>query len=254
MKQPHLNWHMRSILVDWLIEVQWKLKLLPETLYLSINIIDRILGCRKVSLNRLQLVGLAATLLASKYEEVVAPSVQNFVFLADNSYNATELLIAERYIFQILNYSLAYPSPMSFLRRISKAESYDIRSRTLAKYLMEISLLDPTFVSQPPSLLAAVGIYTARYMLKSGSWTANLIHYSGYQEFQVRRLSSRLLNFLQQDQRYLSIHRKYSSKKYMKASVFVYDWLNRHYPTSACLKTKYYLNEVNNPESSASAQ
>lgn len=244
LKQPHLNWHMRSILVDWLIEVQWKLKLLPETLYLSINIIDRILSCRKVSLNRLQLVGLAATLLASKYEEVVAPSVQNFVFLADNSYKASELLIAERYIFQILNYSLAFPSPMSFLRRISKAESYDIRSRTLAKYLMEISLLDPNFVPVPPSLLAAVGIYTARLMLKSGSWCPNLIHYSGYQEFQVRRFSNRLLHFLQQEQRYLSIHRKYSSKKYMKASIFVYDWLKRHFPSAACLKTLYYSNEA----------
>ena len=98
---------MRSILIDWLIEVQWRLKLLPETLYLSINIVDRILSLRKVSLSRLQLVGLASTLLASKYEEVVAPSIQNFVFLADNSYNAGELLIAERYIFLMLNYSLA---------------------------------------------------------------------------------------------------------------------------------------------------
>ena len=254
MKQPHLNWHMRSILVDWLIEVQWKLKLLPETLYLSINIIDRILSCRKVSLNRLQLVGLAATLLASKYEEVVAPSVQNFVFLADNSYNATELLVAERYIFQILNFSLAYPSPMSFLRRISKAESYDIRSRTLAKYLMEIALLDPNFVNQPPSLLAAVAIYTARFMLNSGPWTPNLVHYSGYQELYVRRLFSRLLHFLQQEQRYLSIHRKYSSKKYMKASIFVFDWLRRHYPTAACLKSHYYSNDVTASTSTETSQ
>lgn len=242
-KQPYLNWHMRAILVDWLIEVQWKLKLLPETLYLSINIVDRILSIRSVSLTRLQLVGLAATLLASKYEEIVAPSVQNFVFLADNSYNATELLTAERYIFQNLNFTLAYPSPMSYLRRISKAESYDIRSRTLAKYLMELACLDPTFVPIGPSLLAAVGIYTARLMLRSGPWTPNLVHYSGYQEILVRRFSNRLLHFLQQEQRYLSIHRKYSSKKYMKASVFVYDWLKRHFPTAACLKFLYYSSE-----------
>lgn len=236
---------MRSILVDWLIEVQWKLKLLPETLYLSINVIDRILSLRRVSLSRLQLVGLAATLIASKYEEVVAPSIGNFVFLSDNSYNAMEILTAERYIFQILNFSLAFPSPMSFLRRISKAETYDIRSRTLAKYLMEITLLDPNFVPVVPSLLAAVGIFTARLMLRSGPWTPNLIHYSGYQEIQVRRYSNRLLHFLQQEQHYLSIHRKYSSKKYMRASVFVYDWLKRHFPSAACLKFLYYSTENN---------
>lgn len=244
---------MRSILVDWLIEVQWKLKLLPETLYLSINITDRILSLRRVSLSRLQLVGLAATLLASKYEEVVPPSIQNFVFLADNCYTAAELLTAERYIFQILNYSLAYPSPMSFLRRISKAEAYDIRSRTLAKYLMEIALLDPNFVPIPPSMLAAVGIYTARLMLRCGQWTGNLIHYSGYQEVQIRRYSNRLLHFLQQEQRYLAIHRKYSSKKYMKASVFVYDWLKRHFPSAACLKSLYYSNDPNESSNNENA-
>lgn len=168
--QKELEWHMRSILVDWLIEVQWKLKLLPETLYLSINIIDRFLSCRAVSLSKLQLVGLAATLLASKYEEVVSPSINNFIFLSDNSYLADDLLNAERYILQILGFSLAYPSPMSFLRRISKAEGYDIRSRTLAKYLMEVALLDQNFVSCPPSMLAAVGIYAARLMLKCGPW------------------------------------------------------------------------------------
>lgn len=172
INQKELNWHMRSILVDWLIEVQWKLKLLPETLYLSINIIDRFLSNRAVSLSKLQLVGLAATLLASKYEEVVSPSINNFIFLADNSYTPVDLLNAERYVLQILNFSLAYPSPMSYLRRISKAESYDIRSRTLAKYLMEVALLDQNFVACPPSLLAAVGIYTARFMLKSGAWVS----------------------------------------------------------------------------------
>lgn len=161
---------MRSILVDWLSEVQWKLKLLPETLYLSINIIDRFLSCRAVSMSKLQLVGLAATLLASKYEEVVSPSINNFIFLADYTYKPEELLNAERYILQILGFSLTYPSPMSYLRRISKAENYDIRSRTLAKYLMEIALLDQNFVSVPPSLLSAVGIYTARLMLRSGPW------------------------------------------------------------------------------------
>lgn len=245
VKQKELNWHMRSILVDWLIEVQWKLKLLPETLYLSINIVDRLLSARAVTLPKLQLVGLAATLLASKYEEVVSPSIQNFVFLADNSYKAAELLRAERYIFQILNFSLAYPSPMSYLRRISKAENYDIRSRTLAKYLMEIGLLDPNFVPVPPSLLSAVGIFTARLMLKSGPWTPNLVHYSGYTEIEVRRYSNRLLHFLQQEQVYLSIHRKYSSKKYMKASIFVYDWVKRHFPSASSLKTVYYSTDSN---------
>ncbi len=168
--QSELDWPMRTILIDWLIEIQWKLKLMPETLYLTVNIVDRFLSVRAVSLTKLQLVGLAATLLASKYEEVIAPSINNLIFLSDNSYKASELLNAERYILQILGFSLSFPSPMSFLRRISKADNYDIRTRTLAKYLMEVALLDPSFVACPPSLLAAVSIYLARMMLKGGPW------------------------------------------------------------------------------------
>lgn len=172
--QKELDWPMRSILIDWLIEIHWKLKLLPETLYLSVNIVDRFLSCRAVGLSKLQLVGLAATLLASKYEEVIAPSINNLIFLSDNSYKAGELLNAERYILQIMGFSLSYPSPMSYLRRISKADNYDIRTRTLAKYLMEVALLDANFVACPPSLLAAVSIYASRLMLKSGPWVSHL--------------------------------------------------------------------------------
>ena len=42
--QPNLNIKMRLILVDWLIEVHFKFELLPETLFIAINIIDRYLG------------------------------------------------------------------------------------------------------------------------------------------------------------------------------------------------------------------
>ena len=170
--QKELNWHSRSVLIDWLIEVQWKLKLLPETLFLTVNIIDRFLSKRSVSLVKLQLVGMAATLLASKYEEVLSPSISNFVYLSDNAYDEQELLKAERYMLHVLNFKLAYPSPLVFLRRISKAEDYDVRSRTLAKYLMEVCLINHASVACPPSMIAAASVYLAREMLKSGSWVS----------------------------------------------------------------------------------
>lgn len=42
-KQNDINEKMRAILIDWLIEVHLKFKLLPETLFLTINLIDRFL-------------------------------------------------------------------------------------------------------------------------------------------------------------------------------------------------------------------
>ena len=59
---------------------------------------------------------------------------------------------------------------MNFLRRISKAEEYDIQTRTLGKYLMEISLLDHRFMTYLPSHIAAASMYLARIILEKGEW------------------------------------------------------------------------------------
>ncbi|GFQ05104.1 g2/mitotic-specific cyclin-2 [Phtheirospermum japonicum] len=73
--QPEINEKMRSILIDWLVQVHGKFELSPETLYLTINIVDRYLASKTTSKRELQLVGLSSMLIASKYEEIWAPKV-----------------------------------------------------------------------------------------------------------------------------------------------------------------------------------
>ncbi|OAV89329.1 hypothetical protein PTTG_28713 [Puccinia triticina 1-1 BBBD Race 1] len=80
-RQVELTWKMRGVLVDWIIEVHSKFRLLPETLYLAINLMDRFLTKRSVALIKFQLVGVTALFLASKYEEVICPSVTNFLYM-----------------------------------------------------------------------------------------------------------------------------------------------------------------------------
>ncbi len=168
-----LEWKLRGILVDWLIEVHTRFHLLPETLFLAINIIDRFLSVKVVQLDRLQLVGVTAMFIASKYEEVLSPHVANFRHIADDGFTEQEILSAERYILAALNYDLSYPNPMNFLRRISKADNYDIQTRTLGKYLMEVSLVDHRFMSYPPSHIAAAAMYMARMILDRGEWVGS---------------------------------------------------------------------------------
>ena len=168
--QTHIEWHLRGVLVDWLIEVHTRFHLLPETIFLAINIIDRFLSARVVDLEKLQLVGITAMFIASKYEEVLSPHVQNFKHVADDGFTEEEILKAERFILATLDYDLSYPNPMNFLRRISKADDYDIQTRTLAKYLLEISLLDHRFMEYPPSHTAAASMYLARLILDRGQW------------------------------------------------------------------------------------
>lgn len=168
--QDDLEWKMRGILVDWLIEVHTRFHLLPETLFLAVNIIDRFLSAKVVQLDRLQLVGVTAMFIASKYEEVLSPHVANFRHVADDGFTEAEILSAERYVLTALNYDLSYPNPMNFLRRISKADNYDIQTRTLGKYLMEISLLDHRFMQYLPSHIAAASMFLARMILDRGEW------------------------------------------------------------------------------------
>jgi G2/mitotic-specific cyclin 1/2 len=170
--QPNIQWKMRGILMDWLVEIHHKFRLLPETLFLAANLVDRFLSARVVSLEKLQLVGLTCLFIAAKYEEVVCPAVANFLYMTDGGYTDEEILNAERYVLTSLDFDLSYPNPIHFLRRISKADGYDIQTRTVAKCLMEISCVDERFIATPPSLLSAAAVWFARLVLERDEWVS----------------------------------------------------------------------------------
>ena len=173
--QAEIQWSMRSVLMDWIVQVHHRFNLLPETLFLCVNYIDRFLSCKVVSLGKLQLVGATAIFIAAKYEEIDCPSVQEIVYMVDGGYTVDEILKAERFMLSMLAFELGWPGPMSFLRRISKADDYDLETRTLAKYFLEITIMDERFVGSPPSFVAAGAHCLARMMLKKGAWVRILM-------------------------------------------------------------------------------
>ena len=99
-------------------------------------------------------------------------SVEEFVFMTESGYTKDEILKGERIILQTLNFTVSsYCSPYSWVRRISKADDYDIQTRTLSKFLMEVTLLDHRFIRCGPRRIAAVSMYLARKML-GGDWVS----------------------------------------------------------------------------------
>ena len=175
--QNEITWQMRQTLVDWLLQVHLRYHMLPETLWIAVNIVDRFLTKRVVSLVKLQLVGVTAMFIAAKYEEILAPSVDEFVFMTENGYSKEEILKGERIVLQTLEFKIShYCSPYSWMRKISKADDYDIQTRTLSKFLTEVTLLDWQFLRCKPSLVAAVGMFTARKML-GGDWVRLCLRY-----------------------------------------------------------------------------
>jgi G2/mitotic-specific cyclin 2 len=168
--QPELDWGMRTKLVSWIMQVHIQFKLLPETLYLAVNIIDRFLSLRCVSVSKLQLVGVAALMIASKYEEIMAPCIGDLAYITDNAYDKSEIIAAEKFILQTLSFQIGYPNPLNFLRNISKVDGHDRTTRTLAKYFCQVSLLEPGFLAYPSSAIAASSMFLAIKVVRNGEW------------------------------------------------------------------------------------
>jgi cyclin B len=118
-KQNDINEKMRMILIDWLIEVHLKFKLLPETLFLTINFIDRYLQNNQTPRDKLQLIAVSSLLIACKYEEIYPPEISSFVYITDNAYNKDDILNYEIKILGDLEYDLTYPTPLRFLEIVA---------------------------------------------------------------------------------------------------------------------------------------
>ncbi|KAJ2909476.1 G2/mitotic-specific cyclin [Coemansia aciculifera] len=175
--QKGLNWDMHYTLVNWLVQAYYQLRMKPETLFLAVNIIDRYLSNRQVTVPKFQLIGITALWIACKYEESKVPHTDDLIFLTGGSYTAKEIFDTEITILTGIDFDLSFPNPMTYRRRVSQADEYNIQTRMVAKYFMEICLLDHQMIEFAPSRIATATIYLARKMLESGPWNAGLSHY-----------------------------------------------------------------------------
>jgi len=221
MAQQDITEKMRAILLDWLVDVHKSFTLLPETLFLTVSILDHYLEAQLVQRDRLQLIGVTAMLIASKYEEIYAPEVSDFVYIVDGAYTRVQILDTEEEILASLNFSLSFVSPLHFLRRFSKAAQSDYRIHTLCKYIIEVAMMDIRFLKFLPSEIAAGALYLARAMLHIVPlWNSTVEHYSTYTEIQARDVAIEINKLLKRMQKSTlkNIITKYASPKYGEVS------------------------------------
>ncbi|CAB3984765.1 G2 mitotic-specific cyclin-A-like, partial [Paramuricea clavata] len=185
--QPLINKSMRAILVDWLVEVSEEYSLVPETLFLTVNYIDRFLSSNAIiDPSKLQLVGVSCMLIASKLEEIYPPEISEFVFITNSTYTGDEVRQMENVILKSLAFDLAVPTVLSFLERYGK--SVDLPHRLmekfshLTKYYCEVVLQDADLQwTHLPSLIAASCVALALNTLECTSWFPLLATNTGYQ-------------------------------------------------------------------------
>lgn len=191
-QQTEISWCMRSYQVQWLIEAHSRhmdihrhmefhddMEYSPETLFLCVNYIDRFLSVKSISSGKLQLVGMTALCLAIEYEDGYSLPVRSVVDLIGGCHSIDEVLLAEGLMLETLQFDLGWPGPIGFLHRVSKAGNHDIGIDVLAKYFLEITLVDQFFVGYTSSFLAAASYCLAYLMLERGSWVGCATHHRG---------------------------------------------------------------------------
>ncbi|XP_022742530.1 G2/mitotic-specific cyclin S13-7-like [Durio zibethinus] len=214
--QTDINEKMRAILIDWLIDVHQKFELSPEALYLTINLIDRFLCVKIVPRRELQLLGMSAMLIATKYEEIWPPEVNDLVCIADRAYTHEQILAMEKTILGKLEWTLTVPTHYVFLARFIKASIPDEKMENMVYFLAELGMMHYETIMFCPSMVAASAVYVARCTLnKTPAWTDTLKFHTGYSEPQLMDCAKLLAYFhsMAAESRLQVIYRKYSNSQ-----------------------------------------
>ncbi|GAK66697.1 cyclin [Moesziomyces antarcticus] len=164
--QPELKWFMRPYLVDFLIEIHQTFKLRPETLFLTMNIVDRYVSKRIVYKRHYQLVGCAALLIAAKFEDAKdrVPTVKELSQMCCNAYDESAFSQMEGHVLSTIGWTLGHPTAEAWLRIESVRNGEDLKTVNLARFFLEVSLFHRDFISLKSSALTKGALILARFI------------------------------------------------------------------------------------------
>lgn len=228
LEQNSVTESMRSILVDWLVQVQHHLKFSQESLYLTIAMLDNILDKRDIEPDKLQLVGTTSFWIASKVEEYYPVDLSKLVHLMENSSKAHHIVQMEKIMLRILEFNVYFPEPMVFLFRFARAASRpnDSTFMETAQYLIDSFIIHVEFSATAPSQLAAGAVLASLHLFSAPEvedtdsppdlWSDTLVHYSGYSFEEVAPTALAMLKEVLraatvEDYKYMGAYTKYKS-------------------------------------------
>lgn len=170
--QSEVTERMRQILIDWLIDVNLKFKLHPETFYLAVDIIDRFLSKRQVTRAQLQLVGITGVLIAAKHEEIWAPEVKDCVYISANTYTHNEVLVMEREIAAALKFRFTVATPYPVMCRLLDATDAADFVRWATMMYLDSAAHDYKLLQCLPSRVACAAVLLGRMTISLNSIVA----------------------------------------------------------------------------------
>lgn len=166
-QQPEIRWHMRPCLVDFLVEIHFAFRLRPETLYLTLNIVDRYVSRRIVYIKHYQLVGCAALWVAAKFEDAKerVPTVQELAQICRDTYDESAFIQMEGHVLATIQWTLGHPTAEAWLRLMCCDPFVEEdKVQHVARFLMEITLFYREFIKYAPSSIALGALTLARFL------------------------------------------------------------------------------------------
>jgi len=223
--QTEITEKMRACLVDWIGELHYKFKMWPETLYVTIAIIDKYLQNEgALAKKQMQVLGLTALHIAGKYEEIYPPELKHLIQVTgDKSVTREEIVRMEFKIIQALDFNFTFPSTLRFMERLARVAQVSDKTQMLAQYFCDTSLLDCTLMKELPSKVAAIAVYAALKLSKGGQgsvWNATLTKNSGYKEEEVRGMATELVNYVRSIEKssLQTFFKKYGTPRFLEVS------------------------------------
>jgi len=219
-RQPDITAKMRMILMDWMIEVHLKYRLRPETLHLTVNLVDRYLSKVDINRKRLQLVGVVAMFIASKFEEITPPELKDWVYITDNAYTQDDVLRMECSMLQVLSFEIVVPTAAHFFDHFGAVNTCSPSHLSMAQYILELGLLDMRMLQYSASHVVAAAVMLSNEIWKrSPVWPDSMSQATRHSEQALRHCAEELRQLWHADKagaggQLQAVHKKFSLAQY----------------------------------------
>ena len=228
--QSNLNSKLRAIIIDWIVDQHVELNLLPQTLHITVDLIDQYLDKeRNRDQDEFQLIGISAMVIASKYNEICPPGASAFVGSTDNQYSTRDVF--EMAGCMLRKQIIVYPTAHQFLVRfLEDSANPSIPLRLVpcfAHYVIDLTLQEYSLLKYPPSVKAAAAIHIARMQMDElPIWNATLEYYTCYSKAalapcvrEIMEIIGKFQNGIKTYRKLSAVKRKYSKDRFLNVSL-----------------------------------
>uniref|UniRef100_A0A0R3RU23 Cyclin N-terminal domain-containing protein n=1 Tax=Elaeophora elaphi TaxID=1147741 RepID=A0A0R3RU23_9BILA len=219
--QEEICGEIRRLLVEWICDSAREINLSTESLHMAISIVDRVLNTLQCPREKLQLLGAVALLLASKFEEIYPPEMKEFARITSYTFHEKEIMRMERIVFARVAYQLLAPTSWWFASRLLRMAHVPRIIYCMMRYLLELALLDHTFLDFRPSVIGAASFFLSNVIFKSDYRL--LITETDIGLDELRLPARKMLELFHEvpNRDYCSVFEKYATEKYEQVSCLI---------------------------------